>query len=406
MHLLHLQAVSSARIVGRDTLIVRSNGKWFYFTGGSIHKIARPWWYSERSQAFFAGGDSRLYVWDWNRIHRIEGKRRDILLDAGKRSLAPFGLAANVAGEGILLVRAPEGFRGIWEWNDNGRARKVAVHTTRHPLWSAIAVNGDAIVVFEDGRYTMRQAGQWSALSALPDELAGARRMRFRSDGDLWVTTANGLFLCRLSPPRNRIVRWEGEDARNRINDICRDRQGNVWGATSGGIVRYAPDGSSRTWKSIHGRSITIVTGVTEDDNGNIWICSGSGFTGVFEWNGMRWRRHRITSGGHEVHIHRICHGKGGRLWFAALAAGNRYESACNPGVFVLREGKLVRWEHNAGLPYRRVYVVEEGADGALWFGTYNGIAKWHRGKWSHFGRSGVPGDVCVRSLALLDDRV
>lgn len=406
VRMLPLRAVSSARIIGADTLLVRSNGKWYHVAGSSIRTIPRPWWYGERSQSFFTGGDSRLYVWDWSRMLRIERRRIDVLLDAGNRSLAPFGLSTNGDGGGILLLRAPEDMRGIWEWQGNGRPRKARVHTPRHPLWSALADNGDAIVVFEDGLYTMRRAGNWSSLSPLPDELIGARRMRFRENGDLWVTSTNGLFLCRLSPPRNRIVRWSGEDARNRINDIYRDRQGTVWCATSGGIIRYTPDGRTKAWRSILGRTISVVTGVTEDDNGHIWICSGSDFTGVFEWDGNRWRHHAMEYLGAPVHVHRIHRGEEGRLWFMALAPGNRYESGRNPGVFVFEDGRMRPWEWNEGLPHRRVYAVAEGKDGSLWFGTYNGIGRWRNGVWTHYCDAGVPGDVCVRSIALLDDRV
>jgi len=130
------------------------------------------------------------------------------------------------------------------------------------------------------------------------------------------------------------------------------------------------------------GTRLGTVTGLVEDREGQIWLSSGSGFTGAFRWDGRRWERFAAAQGLGAL-IHRIVRDRQGRLWFLGLSPREAGEPG--PGAFLYSGGRFERWGRERGLPSGQVYAFAQGPDSALWFGTGAGLSRWSGRRWTHW---------------------
>lgn len=392
--------IDYARILDEDSMLLFAGNRVLRVSANGIDTVETPEWYEiELRGTPKTDGIGRFYYCSSNRLSRVSGESLAVILDAGNHRLVAENLAVNARGNGCLAVSFPRQMRGIWEWDSGGKVSKTTLQSALSPRLLDVGQNGNAIVIYEEGRYAARFGGRWTSVRRLPLDFRGINRLRFRTNGDVWLATNNGLYLCRLSDTPAQHFSWPETDERNRINDILCDRAGTVWCATSNGIVRISPDGDERSWTSILGTSFRIVTGVVEDADGYVWICSGADFTGVFRWDGHTWSHHTAMHQGRDVRIHRFCKGRGNRIWLAGHSPDARMQNEDNPGAFILESGRIRSWDRNDGLSHRRIYSICESRDGAIWFGTYSGLSRWKNDTWTYFINS-RPGKHYVTTIA------
>ncbi len=167
---------------------------------------------------------------------------------------------------------------------------------------------------------------------------------------------------------------------RKSVNEILLAKDGTLWIATGNGLeIKYA-DGAPKYIDRIGTVKIGTVTGLGEDNNGNIWISGGSAYSGVFCWDGKQWKHVTIGDSTAIVVIDKIRKDNNGNLWFLGMSMSPQLNSKSQPGVFLLRDGKFFRWGEHEGFTGGRVYAFAEGSDGARWFGTTGGISRWRTG--------------------------
>src|SRR5262249_33647398 len=113
--------------------------------------------------------------------------------------------------------------------------------------------------------------------------------LMFRRNGDLWVGTQHGLFLYARSSSRWTYWDHPHPDMKNSVNEILSTRNGDIWIATSDGVEVRTRSGEIRTFSSVNGVPLYVVTGLAVDRDGNVWVSSGASFSGAFRWDGKRW---------------------------------------------------------------------------------------------------------------------
>ena len=397
---LPIDSVSYIWIDSEDTAFIVRKKSLLRYTHGNLSPVSLPWWNDE---VLFVRAlpSGRTFVHSRDRDFWWDGKARiPFTTDFIKGKFVMTFVVENSSRQGVVFLSSSPSHEGIWEWSDGGHAHRDAFRTVRLGLFRTIAENGDAVVVFENDFVRVRRNGTWKTVS-LPNFVRDIMSVQFRLNGDLWIATQHGLFLCRLSLQRWTFHKWEESDLRNRVNNILRSRDGTLWLATSGGVVRIPRNGTLITYQTIAGKRIGIVTGLTEDRDGNVWISSGSAFTGAYRWDGKGWRYFPIQYRGEGVQIHRIACDSKGRLWFLGVAPGWDPRASGNPGVFTLKDGIIQRWRESDGLPHQRVYSFAEEGNGALWFGTFDGLARWKNGVWKVWKRFGGPVAGPVTSIAI-----
>ncbi|MFA6233962.1 MAG: two-component regulator propeller domain-containing protein, partial [Bacteroidota bacterium] len=396
---LPIDDVTDATLLQGDTLLLLWKGKYHYWTVGKSQTLAES--RSHDSGLRIMGGTHGRYWYSlgWNELWRRERTRSCLLIRADRCLLGTSDFCGMSDGSGLVLVGYPHKMRGVWEWNESSTAARRTLRTISQPWKSALAKTGDAIVLYEEHTYQMRRQRRWTGVRPLPRTIPAVTTLRYRANGDLWAATENGLFLCKLASSIAQPFSWPEPDSRNRTNDLLRDRRGGLWIATSGGVVRVPREGKPRTWTKLCGIRFSVVTGVIEDKDGEIWVCSGADFPGAFHWNGKQWDHHPIRDGGMDVNIHRMYSDLQGRLWFAGLSHIGRSRYNSNPGVFVLESGRIRRWARSDGLPHKRVYSILQTPDSAIWFGTWNGIGRWKNGRWSYYAQHKNEGARYVVSM-------
>jgi signal transduction histidine kinase/ligand-binding sensor domain-containing protein/CheY-like chemotaxis protein/HPt (histidine-containing phosphotransfer) domain-containing protein len=235
----------------------------------------------------------------------------------------------------LSLLEDAEG--GIWVGTDFGglvRLRKSLFETlvpagTRGAVWSA----------FED-----REGSLWMGTNAY-----GLLRLR---GGEVTAfTTAEGM-------------------PNNKVRPVLRDRHGDVWAGTLGGLARLRPrDGTIESWGRQDGLPDDYVLSLREELNGTLWIGT---LRGLGRMRGGRIEALGEEAGAPREAIHAIHRDRRGTLWLATSA-----------GLF-RQVGE--RFERPPDSPARAFFTLHEDADGTFWLGTARaGLHRFRNGRWAVF---------------------
>jgi signal transduction histidine kinase/CheY-like chemotaxis protein len=299
------------------------------------------------------------------------GTTYDVITDAG----------------GILAasVRLPSNNAGLWELQLKGASPAKRLDRDMARL-TALAANGEGVATFESGDVRIRIDGAWESLNNTFSAalLRRATSLFLRANGDVWVGTHGGINIFRAQSARLRAKTFAPGDGRNNIHEILRRRNGELWLATSDGVVIQDVKGEWRSMAAVGGMRLGVVTGLSEDDEGNVWVSSGSTFGGALRLSGSSWRHFLKKDGLSDWPVHRIKRDRAGNLWFltnAALVRGHPEEAGA-----IEWDGRTFRLLGSShGMPDTTVMAFSQAPDGAYWFGTRGGILRFAGGKWERF---------------------
>jgi len=191
-------------------------------------------------------------------------------------------------GSIVASVYFPRESIGLWEWQRGGKPHHLPLgRDIVDGMW--IGPQGDVLALYESGELLMRRNGEWASLEPVPSPMKSMTSASFSAGGNLWIATAEGLFLHKRSASRWTHWRRPGQHAGNRIDEILRTTDGAIWLGTDGGLeIRHA-DGSIDWYDNILGTKLEIITGLAEDTKGDVWISSGGYLDGAFRWDGRDW---------------------------------------------------------------------------------------------------------------------
>jgi PAS domain S-box-containing protein len=360
-------------VVAKNILFVYKNGKLSNFSpalkiGGIMrHRI----WRTPHSDIVLQTslGFFRFANGKWTQLTRYESN-----------GLYADYVCENERGEGIGIFYATG---GVWEWDETHSPAENKRESGVRARGVSISPCGDAIVAYTSGEVKVRKNNVWITVpeyGIFPREITTAR---FRDNEDLWVGTENGLYLYRNSSARWKYRMHPGHDYRNLINEILIARNGDLWIGTDGGVEILSPDGKERTIDYVGSNELKGVTGVAEDNSGNIWVSSGSRFPGCCRWDGKQWTHFSVGNATEHIYIHRILKDREQRLWLLGISPD--YIDDKLPGAFLWDGTRFVNWGMKEGLLSGRVYAFSEGPDSSYWFGTLKGICKWKNGTWKYW---------------------
>ena len=226
---------------------------------------------------------------DWlNRIYSTGHGRTLVIQQEGLAGVAPDGvrpllanppgdaptsreqlkitaMAENRAGEGLAAVFGPPALEGLWEWGAGRRAERVMKGASLPVAALDVAPSGDALVALSSGAILLRSRGVWQLRTNPPFPLRAARRLRFRENGDLWVSSPAGLCLHKSSSGRWVKANLPGENLWSRVNEILETRRGETWLATSRGLLVRDRVGRYRAIRQAAGFEFVILTGLAEE---------------------------------------------------------------------------------------------------------------------------------------------
>ncbi|MCF0202579.1 MAG: response regulator [Bacteroidaceae bacterium] len=219
---------------------------------------------------------------------------------------------------------------GLWRYNASGGFQLVsgaAAYQVNRLLAEAdgsllVGTNGDGVV-----RYTP-SSGTFAPISSESNQLyiRGARvgGMTRDKEGNLWVCfLQKGLYMFgKTDSPFHYQGYRKGTD--NLINNLCVSavmfsRDGHLWLATDGGgVFELDEDGVRLNYFSAP--ALKTVMGMTEDENGRIWVASYTHGAGMLD---RRTGAHIPLKGIEDgYHAYNVLADQRGSLWVATMGNG------------------------------------------------------------------------------------
>jgi len=319
-------------------------------------------------------------------IFRFEENRWRSIFRSPTGYLRVRGCDENEAGYGVAVIETEKPRQDIYFWEPGGRPRRFPGQEGDLILSLDVSPDGETLMLLNSGGLRLHRKGKFEDLPSFPSPVNNPVRIHFRANGDLWVCSARGLFLCHLSSDRWSTWATGAKGRQSMVNCFTHVRDGSFWIGTADGLCVRSPEGKTTFIREINGEPLASVTAIAEDNEGNIWIGDGGIFRGVYRWDGKTWRKFGRAEGlvhqGREPFIHKIVRTRSGQLWFCGMAS-NSDSTEKEPGAFRFADGQFRRLRE--GLLDGRVFAVVEDRWGALWFGTKTGLSRLHQGGWTYW---------------------
>ena len=167
------------------------------------------------------------------------------------------------------------------------------------------------------------------------------------------------------------------------LRRIHQDRRGDLWfGTNVYGLMRYHND-SLVYVEEVDGQRIGRITGILEDEAGNVWFAS---YGGLLKWDGHTFTRH--TREGEVLELWCLAMDREGTIWVGATdgayrfhpsaAYGNAFEPFPIPKVAVPDTTSVYGQD--------RITAVRVARNGDLWFGTDGfGLCRYDGEGFTHY---------------------
>lgn len=308
-----------------------------------------------------------------------------------KPYLSPSGAQVKVDASGVTRVK-------------DGRVTHYPIKLS-NDVWPHEDSRGD-LWIFEGPNLYLLRDGQ---VTILPKDVN--LRPRFEdADGGVWFVrffaTADGYILARFKDGRFTMFGNADGVLKASIYSIISDREGSVWIATSRGLYR-ARERFMTAYSTESGLATFEVYPLMQSRDGGIWVGTTEGVSRVRFMDGKFESAPPIRAG----IIQALWEDAAGRIWIGVIGGLRRYENgkvqnfsvvgtvydvksdregkywvASERGLLKLNGDKIVaHYTTKDGLPGDDVKIIHQDRRGALWFGTYGGLAQFKDGKFTNY---------------------
>ncbi|MGC9291701.1 MAG: diguanylate cyclase [Acidobacteriaceae bacterium] len=161
---------------------------------------------------------------------------------------------------------------------------------------------------------------------------------------------------------------------------VLKDRAGRIWVAQDGGLSVLEPHATRLLTVTKHlGDHVEAMLGLTEDQQGNIWACSGNGVIVHVDPKTLqvtRWRPD--VSSAHQIFADTKDH-----LWIST-----------QQGLYEIDNAATSKTAHRVILPGNGlgdVYRVVESHDGVVWAAGESGLFYYRNGRWRQLALHDAP---------------
>jgi len=180
------------------------------------------------------------------------------------------------------------------------------------------------------------------------------------SHGDLWFgTMENGV--CRYAPNGKEKFTWFNTThglGSNFIRSFNEDLKGNIWVGTLAGLSKIDPKNGKLEAVQLPGLYLSnlAITGISQDKNHNMWLCSNEG---VIKVNGLGYETYKVSNGLCSNVLLSSFIDNEGNLWFGSDGSG----------ISKLLDEAINNYNVQDGLPGDYINCIYQTRDGKYWFG-------------------------------------
>jgi ligand-binding sensor domain-containing protein len=207
--------------------------------------------------------------------------------------------------------------------------------------------------------------------------------LAFDGDGNLWAASSGGVVRWNLVDGTH--IKYTSEDglADHSVSSVAIAADGTVWLGTRAGAVRFSGQAAlddppadawtTYTWKD--GVPSEWITSVAVAPDGAVWV--GTLREGAARFDGESWTGYRSEDGLVSNDVRAIAFAADGAVWFGTCALWGPASLEPPPCFGVSRlEGAgtssetWTTYSEEDGLANNRVNAIAVAPDGAVWFGT------------------------------------
>jgi ligand-binding sensor domain-containing protein len=349
-----------------------------------VDRVSRPALPDDNVRSLVEAEPGELWIGTYTRLYRKRGE-----------ALTEIPLPAPARGPVYALWKAPDG--AVWAGTAGGAVRfgtasAQVLESDAAAVGSVVSAPGSETVAFaSDGEAGVwigseRGLSRWRAgrLEPGPAGLAqtGVRSLWRDADGSLIAGTDAGLFRLPAGASRAEPMHvWRLEDPR--ASALMRDSRGLLWIATPTGLSLLAPGENRVTLAS--GLSTRHIQCLLEDREGTVWI--GTWDAGLRRLAAPRISTAYVPDPDFTAALFCLAEDREGRI-FAGASDGT---------VFLLGDPK------GDLRPLRKldgwVTGIAEDRDGALWFATLSGLARYGKDRWTLWSGDAGPAGGAIRAI-------
>jgi signal transduction histidine kinase/ligand-binding sensor domain-containing protein len=335
-----------------------------YFRGGGLVPV--PAAEMPNKNLFYRSPAGNLWLYDDTSIRQVTPDKREIVypikLDYYNKGFSGINLFEDSRGNlwfGDLaaVYRLKDGSVSRFTIADGVPPRTILrpyVEDADGSIWFASGWFGDAekvgLVRFHEGRFTT-----WGESAGLSNPFVG-QLFKDRED-TIWAATDGGLNHLQ----KQFIKSYSIADGliHSEVYPVLQTKNGDVYIGTTRGLSRYR-DGKFSIVPLASGKEDVFITSLFEDERGVLWIGTAGGLL-------------RLENG----RAGKIDAFKGIDVWTIVKDRAGEFWVGTNKGLFRFKdENSVARLTTADGLPSDDVKIIHEARDGALWFGTYGGLAQ------------------------------
>ena len=164
---------------------------------------------------------------------------------------------------------------------------------------------------------------------------------------------------------------WTSFTPANHVYDVAFGPDGTLWAVGKGGVVRWdRDDGTYTRYTAADGLQDNFVSSVAVEPNGTLWV--GSGRCSYSRFDGGSWTGYEVDPCPMEIDFLSVAVAPG-TLWLGT-------SSSTLSGVYRIDGAGVKMFTPLDGLAGDAVRSVTLAPDGALWFGTNNGVSRFSEG--------------------------
>ena len=164
------------------------------------------------------------------------------------------------------------------------------------------------------------------------------------------------------------------------VRNIHQDKKGNLWLATNHYGIMYYDGDSLQYFDEKDGLGLGRVTGIVEDQEGNIWIGTAGGLT---KYNGQTFSNFSKKDGLTNDEIWDVIIDRKGLFWIGTMEGIFQFDGETFT-TFPIPKAEVK--DTNTILSYNRITCLLEDKNGTIWIGTDGfGICRFDGQAFTHF---------------------
>jgi ligand-binding sensor domain-containing protein len=287
---------------------------------------------------------------------------------AGARFNSAVHALASVDGQ--LWVGTEDGLYRV------GEAQPLLIEPVgRQPVYALRQEDRTLWLGAQNGLWRLRDE-KWAHVGADQGILtSGVYAIWASGDGPMWLGTPYGI-VWRTTPSATwQLVETLDDVERPAlVQALAGDADGTIWAGTDGaGAFAFDPASGRLDNYGDHEIATRFVRDLAVDIDGSIWFATPAG---VFRFQAHLWYSDVQTDAAADAinYVNDLMIDRHGELWIATGGAGIRRKQKPEAAEQVYAEAE--------GAP-ATVLVLEEGADGAVWAGGFDGLVRYGDGAWS-----------------------